>query len=115
MKASGFQGDRAAYIQHLRTDPKYYPKTPDELIEGTAADFAATIDQFDGANIKDNLIDWLNGGGWSLWETECNAVGLDPIDVADRVWETILDDMDGVPWPDPVYAAGYAYAAGYPE
>ena len=29
---SGFKGDRAAFIRHLRIDPALYPKTPDELI-----------------------------------------------------------------------------------
>lgn len=44
VKKSGFAGDRAAYIQHLRTDPKYYPKTPDELMR-----YAATLaKQIDG-------------------------------------------------------------------
>ena len=29
---SGFKGDRAAFIAHLRTDPALYPRTPAELI-----------------------------------------------------------------------------------
>jgi uncharacterized protein (DUF885 family) len=40
---SEFAGDRKAYIQHLRTDPKYYAKTPAELMEKTAL-VAKTID-----------------------------------------------------------------------
>ncbi|WP_309092720.1 DUF885 domain-containing protein [Phenylobacterium sp.] len=43
VKRSGFQGDRAAYIQHLRTDPRYYPKTPEELLS-VAAVLAKHID-----------------------------------------------------------------------
>ena len=40
---SGFAGDRKAYIAHLRSDPKYYAKTPQELMEKTAL-VAKTID-----------------------------------------------------------------------
>ncbi|MFN4176619.1 DUF885 domain-containing protein [Phenylobacterium sp.] len=43
VKRSGFQGDRAAYVEHLRTDPRYYPKTPDELI-AVASVLAKRID-----------------------------------------------------------------------
>lgn len=32
----GFEGDFAAFLDHLRTDPKYYPKTPDELLKETS-------------------------------------------------------------------------------
>ena len=31
-----FQGDFAAFVQHLRTDPKFYAKTPEELMEFVA-------------------------------------------------------------------------------
>ncbi len=34
-KKAGFE-NRAAFIHHLRTDPRYYAKTPDELMEKTA-------------------------------------------------------------------------------
>ena len=34
---AGFPGDRAGFIEHLRTDPQYYPKTGEELIEYTRA------------------------------------------------------------------------------
>ncbi|WP_309646145.1 DUF885 domain-containing protein [Phenylobacterium sp.] len=43
VKASGFQGDRAAYIRYLRTDPKLYPKTPEELMS-VASVLAKRID-----------------------------------------------------------------------
>lgn len=43
VKRSGFAGDRAAYVQHLRTDPRYYPKTPDELM-AVASVLAKKID-----------------------------------------------------------------------
>ena len=32
MKATGFKGDFAAFLQFLRTDPQFYAKTPDELL-----------------------------------------------------------------------------------
>ncbi len=32
----GFEGDFPAFLEHLRTDPKYYPKTKDELLKATA-------------------------------------------------------------------------------
>jgi uncharacterized protein (DUF885 family) len=32
MKQVGFQGDRAAFFEFLRTDPRFYAKTPDELL-----------------------------------------------------------------------------------
>jgi uncharacterized protein (DUF885 family) len=32
VRKSGFQGDRKAYVEHLRTDPRYYPKTGEELM-----------------------------------------------------------------------------------
>jgi len=40
---SGFKGDRKAYVAMLRTDPKYYAKTPQELMEKVALT-AKTID-----------------------------------------------------------------------
>ncbi|HEY2290570.1 MAG TPA: DUF885 domain-containing protein [Thermoanaerobaculia bacterium] len=33
MRQTGFQGDRAAFLKFLRTDPQFYPKTPRELLE----------------------------------------------------------------------------------
>jgi uncharacterized protein (DUF885 family) len=33
VKQTGFQGDRAAFLKFLRTDPRFYPKTPRELLE----------------------------------------------------------------------------------
>lgn len=41
-KTAGF-ASREAYIQHLRTDPRYYAKTPEELMEAVAR-MAKTID-----------------------------------------------------------------------
>ena len=32
----GFEGDLPAFLQHLRTDPKFYPKTPEELMQAAA-------------------------------------------------------------------------------
>lgn len=32
MKQTGFQGDFAAFLEFLRTDPQFYAKTPDELL-----------------------------------------------------------------------------------
>jgi uncharacterized protein (DUF885 family) len=32
MKKTGFEGDLPAFIQFLRTDPRFYPKTPEELM-----------------------------------------------------------------------------------
>ena len=32
----GFEGDYAAFLQHLRTDPRYYAKSPDELLAQAA-------------------------------------------------------------------------------
>jgi uncharacterized protein (DUF885 family) len=43
MKQSGFQGDFAAFVQFLRTDPRFYAKTPQALLE-RAAWIAKTID-----------------------------------------------------------------------
>lgn len=43
VKRSGFAGDRAAYVEHLRTDPKYYPKTAEELM-AVASVLAKRID-----------------------------------------------------------------------
>jgi uncharacterized protein (DUF885 family) len=39
----GFQGDFAAFLKFLRTDPRFYPKTPEQLLE-RAAWIAKTID-----------------------------------------------------------------------
>ncbi|PYQ53487.1 MAG: DUF885 domain-containing protein [Acidobacteria bacterium] len=36
MKQVGFQGDRAAFLEFLRTDPRFYAKTPDELLSRAA-------------------------------------------------------------------------------
>lgn len=36
MKRVKFEGDLAAFIEHLRTDPRFYPKTKEELLEKTA-------------------------------------------------------------------------------
>jgi prolyl oligopeptidase len=36
VKKVGFQGDLAAFFTHLRKDPKFYYKTPDELFDGYA-------------------------------------------------------------------------------
>jgi uncharacterized protein (DUF885 family) len=33
MKRVGFQGDFAAFLKFLRTDPRFYTKTPDELLQ----------------------------------------------------------------------------------
>jgi uncharacterized protein (DUF885 family) len=33
MRQAGFQGDRAAFLKFLRTDPQFYPKTARELLE----------------------------------------------------------------------------------
>ncbi|HET9209933.1 MAG TPA: DUF885 domain-containing protein [Thermoanaerobaculia bacterium] len=33
MRQTGFQGDRAAFLKFLRTDPRFYAKTPLELLE----------------------------------------------------------------------------------
>lgn len=43
VKRSGFAGDRRAYADHLRTDPRYYPRTADELMR-EAAFLAKKID-----------------------------------------------------------------------
>ena len=43
MKQTGFQGDHAAFVQFLRTDPRFYAKTPQELLERSAW-VAKTID-----------------------------------------------------------------------
>ncbi|MBW3559432.1 MAG: DUF885 domain-containing protein [Proteobacteria bacterium] len=32
VRRSGFKGDRAAYVEHLRTDPQYYPKNGEQLL-----------------------------------------------------------------------------------
>jgi uncharacterized protein (DUF885 family) len=36
MKQVGFQGDRAAFLEFLRTDPRFYAKTPEELLSRAA-------------------------------------------------------------------------------
>jgi uncharacterized protein (DUF885 family) len=43
MKQTGFQGDHAAFVQFLRSDPRFYAKTPQALLE-RAAWIAKTID-----------------------------------------------------------------------
>jgi uncharacterized protein (DUF885 family) len=43
MKQVGFTGDFAAFLQFLRTDPRFYAKTPQQLLEH-AAWIAKTID-----------------------------------------------------------------------
>jgi len=43
MKQVGFQGDFAAFLQFLRTDPRFYAKTPEELLE-KASRIAKRID-----------------------------------------------------------------------
>lgn len=42
-KASGFTGDHAAFLRYLRTNPRFYPKTADELL-GRARDIAKRVD-----------------------------------------------------------------------
>ncbi len=44
MKASGFTGTFPEFLEYLRTDPKFYPKTPDELLH----DAAWIAKEFDG-------------------------------------------------------------------
>ncbi|HLZ78506.1 MAG TPA: DUF885 family protein [Sphingomonas sp.] len=44
MKQVGFKGGFAAFLQYLRTDPRFYAKTPDELLK----DAAWTAKRFDG-------------------------------------------------------------------
>ena len=44
MKASGFTGTFPEFLQYLRTDPKFYPKTPQELLH----DAAWIAKEFDG-------------------------------------------------------------------
>ena len=36
IRQTGFQGDFAAFLQHLRTDPKFYPKSGEELLKQAA-------------------------------------------------------------------------------
>jgi uncharacterized protein (DUF885 family) len=36
IKSTGFTGDLPAFLQFLRTDPRFYAKTPDELLERAA-------------------------------------------------------------------------------
>lgn len=43
MRQVGFQGDLSAFLEYLRTDPKFYPKTPEELLY-RAAWIAKTFD-----------------------------------------------------------------------
>jgi uncharacterized protein (DUF885 family) len=33
IRKSGFQGDFAAFVEHLRTDPQFYAETPEELMK----------------------------------------------------------------------------------
>jgi uncharacterized protein (DUF885 family) len=44
MKASGFTGTFPEFLQYLRTNPKFYPKTPEELLH----DAAWIAKEFDG-------------------------------------------------------------------
>lgn len=44
IKETGFQGDFPAFLAYLRTDPRFYAKTPDELLK----DAAWTAKQVDG-------------------------------------------------------------------
>jgi uncharacterized protein (DUF885 family) len=44
MRETGFQGDFPAFLQYLRTDPKFYAKTPQELLD----DAAWIAKEFDG-------------------------------------------------------------------
>ena len=44
MKASGFTGTFPEFLQYLRTDPKFYPRTPQELLH----DAAWIAKEFDG-------------------------------------------------------------------
>src|SRR5215469_931142 len=44
MKASGFSGTLPEFLQFLRTDPQFYPKTPEELLH----DAAWISKEFDG-------------------------------------------------------------------
>jgi uncharacterized protein (DUF885 family) len=43
IRQTGFQGDFAAFLKHLRTDPRFYAKTPEELLE-KASRIAKRID-----------------------------------------------------------------------
>src|SRR6185503_12329193 len=43
VKRANFKGDRNAYVEYLRTDPRFYPKTGDELMM-EAARMAKRID-----------------------------------------------------------------------
>ena len=43
IKKTGFKGDFAAFLEFLRTDPQFYAKTPEELLE-RAAFLAKTVD-----------------------------------------------------------------------
>ena len=43
MQASGFKGDLPSFLHYLRTDPRFYAKTPDELLKD-AAWIAKTFD-----------------------------------------------------------------------
>jgi len=46
--ATGFKGDLPAFLHFLRTDPQFYPKTPDELLK----DAAWIAKSFDGVAAK---------------------------------------------------------------
>jgi uncharacterized protein (DUF885 family) len=48
MKASGFTGSFAEFLASLRTDPKYYAKTPEELLH----DAAWIAKEFDGVSAR---------------------------------------------------------------
>jgi uncharacterized protein (DUF885 family) len=51
MKETGFKGDLPAFLQYLRTDPKFYAKTPEELLMRAAfisKEFDGVAGQFFG-------------------------------------------------------------------
>jgi uncharacterized protein (DUF885 family) len=48
MKQTGFKGDFPAFLHYLRTDPKFYAKTPDELLK----DAAWIAKRFDGVSAQ---------------------------------------------------------------
>ena len=48
MKTSGFSGTFPEFLQYLRTDPKFYPKTPEELLH----DAAWISKEFDGVSSR---------------------------------------------------------------
>jgi uncharacterized protein (DUF885 family) len=74
MKETGFKGDFPAFLQFLRTDPQFYPKTPDELLMRAAwiaKKFDARAGQFFGylprarfaiRPVPDDLAPFYTGG-----------------------------------------------------